>query len=261
MRQLREQIQAFLDTREGNVSVVAKSLTDNRELLIRPDRVFPSASTIKLYIMSELFRQQKAGLLSLSDTITLTDEAKVGGDGILKELRGGHRFELSELCTLMIILSDNTATNLLIDRLGLDKINEQIHRLGMEHSSLQRKMMDFAAIEAGRNNYISAREFASVLEGIYRGTNVDAESSAHMLGILKRQQVTGRLDLYLPEDVVIAHKTGDLDNLEHDGGIVYGKAPYLLCVLTENVKSNREGREIICEISRMVYDYENGVRV
>ena len=252
---LEQKIKAFLDNQEGSISVVVKSFFDERQFSIYPERIFRSASIIKVFIMSELFRQAKEGMLSLSDKIVLTDAMQTGGDGILKELQAGHAFSLEEICTLMIILSDNMATNILIDRLGMENINAQIARLGMKDSSLQRKMMDSAAVKAGLNNYSSAAEFAAILESIYHGENVDPEASAKMLDILKRQQVRGRLDLYLPEELVIAHKTGDLDNLEHDGGIIYlDNKPYLICILTENVKSNKDGREIIGEISRMVYE-------
>ncbi len=252
---LEEKIRTFLGNQEGSTSVVVKSLVDDRQVLIDPERVFPSASTIKLMIMSELFRQAKEGMLSLTDTIELTDAVKTGGDGILKELNAGHTFSLEEICTLMIIVSDNTATNLLIDRLGMANVNQQIARLGLKSASLQRKMMDSDAVRMGRNNYISAADFAAILESIYRGMNVDQEASAKMLEILKRQQVRGRLDLYLPEEVLIAHKTGDLDFLEHDGGIIYlGDSPYIVCVLTEKVATNKDGREIIGHISKMVYD-------
>lgn len=252
---LEQKIRTFLDTQEGSTSVVVKSLVDDRQILVESDRVFPSASTIKLFIMSELFRQVKEGQIHLSDTIQLTDSQKTGGDGILKELAPGHLFTLEEICTLMVIVSDNTATNLLIDHLGMDNVNQQIARMGLKAASLQRKMMDSEAVRAGRNNYISAADFAAIFESIYRGENVDQESSTQMLDILKRQQVRGRLDLYLPEELTIAHKTGDLDFLEHDGGIVFlGDSPYIICVLTEKVATNKDGREIIGKISKMVYD-------
>ena len=99
-----------------------------------------------------------------------------------------------------------------------------------------------------------------MLESIYRGNNVDACASKKMLSILLRQQVRGRLDLYLPDELLIAHKTGDLDNLEHDGGIVFlENSPYLICVMTEDVKTNKIGREIIGEVSRIVYEEFVGI--
>ena len=115
--------------------------------------------------------------------------------------------------------------------------------------------MDSQAANEGRDNFTTADDFSHILELTYKGENVNKTYSNMMMDILKKQQVKGRLDLYLPEETVIAHKTGDLDSLEHDGGIVYlPDREYIICVLTNKVKSNKDGREIIGSISKMVYD-------
>ena len=252
---LEDKLKKFIDEQKGNVAVSIKDLRSGKEIKINADMEFPSASIIKIAIMSELFNKINEGVYRLDDVIEIKEEMKTGGDGILKELSYGHRFTLIEICTLMIIVSDNMATNILIDLLSMDKINSCIKKLGMKKTRLQRKMMDSLAVKEGRNNFTSAEDFSLVLELIYRGENANEVYSNIMLNILKKQQVRGRLDLYLPEGVLIAHKTGDLDNLEHDGGIVFlPEKEYIICVLTNEVNSNKDGREIIGEISRMVYD-------
>lgn len=252
---LEEKLKKFIDEQKGNVAVFVKDLKTGREIKINADMQFPSASIIKIAIMSELFNKINEGVYTLDDEIEIKEEMLTGGDGILKELNYGHRFTLKEICTLMIIVSDNMATNILIDLLGMDNINFNAKKLGMKKTSLQRKMMDSLAVKQGRNNFTSAEDFAMILELIYKGENVNETYSSMMLNILKKQQVRGRLDLYLPEEVLIAHKTGDLDFLEHDGGIVFlPDREYIICVLTNEVKSNKDGREIIGEISKMVYD-------
>lgn len=252
---LENKLRDFISTQEGNIAVAVKDFKGGREIKINADMEFPSASIIKLSIMSELFNKINDGIYSLDDEIEIKEEMKTGGDGILKELNCGNKFTLKEICTLMIIVSDNTATNILIDLLGMDNINSAIAKLGLKKTRLQRKMMDSQAAKEGRNNFTTADDFFRILELIYKGENVNEAYSIMMLDILKRQQVRGRLDLYLPEEVVIAHKTGDLDNLEHDGGIVYlPGGEYIICVLTNEVKTNKEGREIIGKISKMVYD-------
>ena len=252
---LEDKLKKFIDEQKGNVAVSIKDLRSGKEIKINADMEFPSASIIKIAIMSELFNKINEGVYRLDDVIEIKEEMKTGGDGILKELDYGHRFTLIEICTLMIIVSDNMATNILIDLLSMDKINSCITKLGMKKTRLQRKMMDSLAVKEGRNNFTSAEDFSLVLELIYRGENANEVYSNIMLNILKKQQVRGRLDLYLPEGVLIAHKTGDLDNLEHDGGIVFlPEKEYIICVLTNEVNSNKDGREIIGEISRMVYD-------
>lgn len=252
---LKEEISKILSSIRGNVGIAVKDLNTGETTKINEDRVFPSASTIKLVIMSEVLRQVKEGLHDPDETVVLTDDMKTGGDGILKELNAGHGFTLKEIITLMIILSDNTATNILIDMAGMDNVNALAGQLGLRHTKLQRKMMDSAAARAGRDNFTAAEDMCRILELIRDGKNIDREYSDIMLEILKKQQVRGRLDLYLPEDVPIAHKTGDLDYLEHDVGIVYlPNGEYIICVLTNEMESNKEAREVIGKISRVVYE-------
>jgi len=252
---LEDRIKAFIKTQKGNIAVAVKNLKTGEEIRINENIIFPSASTIKLAIMSELLNRADKGSIKLEDTIELSEAMKTGGDGILKELKSGHRFSLEEIMTLMIIVSDNTATNILIDLLGMDNINGTIISLGLESTKLQRRMMDPRAAREGRENLITAKDLAHILELIYYGGNINKKYSGMMLDILKRQQVGGRLGLYLPEELVIAHKTGDLDRLEHDAGIVYlPDSEYIICVLTNETETNQEGREIIGKISGMVYE-------
>jgi len=257
---LENMIKEFLNDINANVSVVIKNLNNDELIQINQNNVFPSASTIKLVIMSELLRQVKENKLSLDQTIVLTDKMKTSGDGILKELNTGHEFTLQEILVLMIIISDNMATNILIDIVGVDNVNIMAQKLGLMRTRLQRKMMDSAAAKCGRDNYTSANDMLHILELIYKGENIDKYYSSIMLDILKKQQVSGRLNLYLPKDIVIAHKTGGLDKLEHDVGIIYlPNCEYIICVLTNQLKSNKDGREIIGKISKMAYQFFNKI--
>jgi len=253
-------IKEFLNDIDANVSVVIKNLNNDELIQINQNNVFPSASTIKLVIMSELLQQVKENKLSLDQTIVLTDKMKISGDGILKELNTGHEFTLQEILVLMIIISDNMATNILIDMVGVDNVNTMAQKLGLRRTRLQRKMMDSVSAECGRDNYTSAHDMFHILELIYKGENIDKYYSSIMLDILKKQQVSGRLNLYLPKDIVIAHKTGGLDKLEHDVGIIYlPNCEYIICVLTNQLKTNKDGREIIGKISNMVYQFFNKI--
>jgi beta-lactamase class A len=216
--------------------------------------MFPSASTIKLVILAALMNEISKDTMKLNHTITLLNMHKCGGDGVLKELNEGHKFTLYEIAKLMIILSDNTAANILIDILSMEKINQMAKKLGMRSTKLNRKMMDSEAAKLGKENVTTAKDLCHLLELIYRGKVINKEYSKIILEILLKQQLGGRLNLYLHEDVVIAHKTGDLDKLEHDVGIVYNYPnDYILCVLTKNLRTNKDGREIIGKISLEVY--------
>ena len=255
---LRDTILEIIGRHTGKVSVAIKNFRSGETIMVDETRVFPSASTIKLVILSELMREVEEGVCALGDRIILKAGAKVGGDGILKELDPDRDFSLRELATLMIVMSDNTATNMLIDLIGMEAVNRRATELGLSATRLQRKMMDTVARKAGRENLTCAADMLRVLEATYRGGNVSKEASGFMLDMLKRQQATGRLDLYLPiedEGIVIAHKTGDLDRLEHDVGIVYlPSCEYAICVLTCESRTNKDGREAIGEISRAAYE-------
>lgn len=253
--QLQSSLEAYLSKASGTVCLSFLDLTTGEHFSIQGDRSVHSASTIKLVIMAELMARVRAGALTLEQKIVITPEMKTGGDGILKELDPGHSFTLKEIMTLMIIVSDNQATNILIDLLGMDAINARARAMGLQNTVLGRKMMDSEARKQGRDNYISANDMASILKSIYDGTLIDGASSQIMLDILLRQQQSGRLQLYLPEEIPVAHKCGDLDYLENDGGIIYVEGhPYILVVLTSSMPSNKEGREVIGTLSKIVYD-------
>jgi len=161
---------------------------------------------------------------------------------------------LKELATLMIIVSDNQATNILIDFLGMENINLLGKELGLKESFLGRKMMDTEARKNGYDNYTCADDISLLLKLIYQEKLINKEASQLMLDILLRQQQGERLQRYLPSDIKIAHKCGDLDNLENDGGIIWlgGKA-YILVILT-NGMPNLQCKQTIGKISKFVYD-------
>lgn len=239
----------------GDIGVIIERIDDSTSIHINEDMIFPSASTIKLVIMAAVMDGVKKGKISFDDKILLTKDRLCGGDGILKEFDIEHEFTLKEIMTLMIIISDNTATNILIDLIGMQNINNIAVEIGLEFTRIRRKMMDSQAVKEGRENTTTPREMSKILRDIYDGKFIDEYYSKIALDILKRQQVGGRLTLYMPEDIVVAHKTGDLDKLEHDVGIVYhNPSDYIICVLTKNLDTNKNGREIIGEISRITYE-------
>lgn len=256
--ELKNAIQKIISENKGNVGVAIKNMGTNEILKLNEQLVFPSASTIKLVVMAEILRQVKEKRISLDEIIQITEEIKTGGDGILKELNNDNKYTLKEILILMIIISDNTAANILINRAGMENVNNMAIALGMNHTKLQRRMMDSAAARAGRENLTCAEDMSIFFELLYNKKILDEEYSNIMIDILKRQQVGGRITLYLPEDIIVAHKTGDLYNLEHDVGIVYlDSCDYIICILTNDTETNKDGREIIGNISKLVYNTYN----
>ena len=220
--------------------------------MYRADVRVPSASVIKLPIMLELMERVKAGTMNLDSIHVLTDAEKVGGDGVLKTYTDQSRVSYRELLHLMLIKSDNTATNILIHQLGQDAVNQRIRTLGLKRSQLNRVMMDTLAAKQGRENYVTAQEMNSLLEKVYRHQVATPELCEAMLGILKQNEDTLTVPRLLPKSVAIAHKTGTLAYVRGDAGIIYSKKPFLLSVFVEGV-STPEAERIIGEIALICY--------
>ena len=250
----KKEIEKIISQVEGKVCVNFYDLNKNNGFSINGDKKVLSASMIKLLILAELMKKNSENKFSLSDTIMIENSMKTGGDGVLKELNSGHHFTLKELATLMIIVSDNQATNILIDFLGMENINQLGKELRLKETFLDRKMMDIEARKKGYDNYTCADDISLLLKLIYQEKLINKEASQLMLDILLRQQQGERLQRYLPSDIKIAHKCGDLDNLENDGGIIWiGDKAYILVVLT-NGMPNLQCKQTIGKISKFVYD-------
>ena len=211
----------------------------------------PSASMIKLVVLTALLEQCASGDLSLDDTLTIADSDIVYGSGVLQGC-SGQTYTLRELAGYMISESDNIAANMLIDLLGMDAVNEKARELGLDGSSLQRKMMDTEAQEQGLENMMSSDDIAEILTLAATGKLVDQASSDFALQALHEQGIDAGLAAGTGYEVPVAHKTGELINAENDGGIIYTASPYVLVVMTDGVP-NGEGIALITEISRLAY--------
>ena len=217
-----------------------------------------SASLIKLFIMAEAYAQIHAGQLNQADRLTFTESDRVGGAGLLQELPAGTSRTLLELIELMITESDNIATNLLIERLGMAQINVRIQTLGCQDSVLRRRMMDFAAAAAGQENLTSVNDVATVLAALHRGGCLDPTSDRQMCTILERQTDRCKIPLLLPPDTICRHKTGELPGAEHDAGIILSADnSYVLAIMSDKLPDPAKGCQTIAQLSRAVYDCMN----
>jgi len=221
------------------------------------ERQLPSASLIKLPVMGEMLREAREGGIRLDQRMTLTEKDKVPYS-ILTLLDTSNSYTLADLITLMIIQSDNTAANLLIRLAGMDRINAFSRSLGLEKTLLQRSMMDFEARKAGRENFTSAADMGRFMAALYRRQIVDRDASEWMLRVLKEQLDRSMMMLYLPDSLEVAHKTGELENLDHDAGLVSSPAAdYSFAALVWNAPDNCSARLAVAEMSRAVYKYYN----
>ncbi|QJW48320.1 serine hydrolase [bacterium BFN5] len=258
MEELRQKIWGILETYTGHFGLVIMNQATGVRLELNPTLPFPAASMIKVPIMYEIMRQAAAKKLSLEDTLIVTKEVCVDGAGILKELRPNIPMTVKELMTLMIIVSDNTATNMLIDHVGMKAVNGTMSALGLTATCLKRHMMDFAAAQSGRENMISAADLTLLYSKLLTGNELPETYNHLMLDILKRQQIRDKLPFYWPEETVLAHKTGTLSGVEHDGGILFFPGgPYIVVVLTSNLEANYRGLQLVAEIGQVLYDALN----
>ena len=193
-----------------------------------------AASVIKIPIMVEAFRQFEAGELDPGEQHVLRAEEKMPSCGALNRMHDGLEVTMRDLVELMIVLSDNTATNILIDILGIARVNATLEAEGLKVTRLRRKLFDKAGMEAGLSNHVCAREIGLLLERMYASTLVSPEASAQMLEILRNQKLNGKMPFFLkPRGIACAHKTGEDDGITHDVGVVYAKNPFVLCMLSE----------------------------
>jgi len=220
-----------------------------------------AASVIKIPILIELYARAEAGDVDLDETVRLREEDVVGGAGVLFELHRGLELTLRDLGVLMTVVSDNTASNLLIDRLGMGAINERMKKIGMADSVLGRKfMIDPDALHA--MNFTTAKDMAICLARLHRGELLSSKGTEEVVGILKRQQYREKIPLLLPETVPVAHKTGEISNTRHDTALVLlDDHPYALACLTWGVADVLAADRAIAELSRSVYDHMTAVRV
>lgn len=253
---LKNMIKNLIDQLDGDAGIVVKNMKTGESFMFHEDILFPSASIIKLPILWKLFKKIEAKQAALKDIILLQDQDKVGGFGILKELHSGLNLSIKDLATLMIILSDNVATNILIDLLGMEAINDSCKDMGLNATILQRKMMDAEAKKKGLDNFTSPRDILCILENFLTSEDLTNESKIEILDILKKQQCNNKLPVFIDSNVAFAHKTGDLPGVEHDAGILFLEdKPIIIVVLTKNLKDNMEGIKFNNEIGKMVYNY------
>jgi len=242
------------------VSLAVHSLTDgSAAFAYRADERVPSASVIKLPIMLEAMERVKAGIMDLREIHILTDSEKVGGSGVLNTYAHRSRISYRNLLRLMLVYSDNTATNIFIDELGIDAINARMQGIGLTQSRLNRVMMDTLAAQQGRENYVTAAEMNTLLTKIYRHEVATPALCEDMLSILKENDDSLTIPRLLPPGTVVAHKTGTLAYVRGDAGIVYADKPFVLTVFVEGVPTasaaRPEAERIIAEIALICYRY------
>jgi beta-lactamase class A len=246
----------------AEVSVAYRSRDGSEEWWHEADRVFHAASTMKVAVMVELFRQAEAGLLKLSDEIPVRNEFKSVVDGSTYSMEFekdsddtvyrsvGTAMTLEALNFQMITVSSNFATNLLIDRLGVKRIRSTVEALGALGLEVRRGVEDQKAFDRGIINETTARGLFVILNAIAQGDAVSQRASESMVEVLAAQKFNDGIPRGLPAGTKVAHKTGTITRVHHDAGIVYGPRPCVLVVLTRGIEKEADSDALIARITR-----------
>jgi beta-lactamase class A len=220
----------------GKVGFYYKNLISGDTIQYGAEIPLQAASVIKIPILIEAFKRMEVGALHKTDLFTISKEDKLPSCGALTYMHDGLQVTLEDLYTLMIILSDNTATNILIKEFGMDSINDTMKELGLKTTKLNRLLFDKEQSALGVENYISTGEIAWILEKMYLGELISETASANMLSILKKQRLNGKIPFFIHGKAEIAHKTGEDDGITHDVSIVFAKQPFILCFCGNEVE-------------------------
>lgn len=261
-KKLTDRVAEIVERFDGVMGVAIVDLTDDRTILKNADRVFPTASFIKIAILLELYHQDQearagvAGKAKLDDVYTFDPKDLVEDSQIMAGLTPGvTRVTNRDLAQFMVAVSDNAAANILIDRVGRENVNAMLHGLGLAKTMLRRKMMDVAAARRGEENISTPQEIVRLLEAIYKGKALNKELTAafiKQLSTLKESYIPREL----PAGVQVANKPGNLEGVRTDSGVVFVKnRPFAMSVMTAYDRDERAAEHAISEIALNAYHY------
>jgi beta-lactamase class A len=256
------------------VAVVYHDVASGAELLINPDTRFHAASTMKVPVMMEVFRQAAAGKLSLNQRIPVKNNFASIVDGSHYSLTAdsdsdqslyakvGQTETIRELMRLMITVSSNLAANLLIERVTPERVMDLMHTIGANSIRVLRGVEDGKAFEKGLNNTITARDLMIILRRIAERRGVSAKASDEMIKVMLGQKFNDGIPAGLPPGARVAHKTGSITRINHDAAIVFPsrRQPYVLVVLTRGIEDEKLSHKLIADISRVVFEHVRSSR-
>lgn len=258
-QKLSDRITRMANETNGVVGVSVVDLTTGRELAINGDQALATASSIKVAVLAELYRQSQQGgpgKAKLTDLYVVNPADLVADSYIMGGLTPGTtRLTNRDLATMMIAVSDNSATNVLIDHVGMANVNAMLDSFGLGRMRLQRKMMDIEAARQGRENISTPREFTRFFQALYAGKVLDKPMTDDFFKVLSTPKDSW-IPRLLPGDVQIANKPGSLDGLRNDVGIIFVKnRPFAIAIMTGYLNDGTEGEMAISRIAKAAYDH------
>lgn len=254
-------IEALIEKLKGHPAVAIKNLVTGEYFSYNADEIYPAASVIKLPLLVGLFKKVAEGRISLEQRFPLVQAEKdlvgTAGSGILQDLDNGLELTVNDLAVLAITVSDNIATNMLIDLVGMDYVNEAMNELGLTSIRMITKIGNYAAMAQGHDNKINAREMVRLLELLYHGAVVNPSVSEKILRILKRQKFS-HIAALLPLGTEVASKSGSLKGIRHDVGLVWlPQGAFALAVLTKDLSEPRAGATFISRVAWKTFQHYN----
>ena len=264
--ELKIKLQSYINSQSGEIAVAIEIPDKNIYIGINDTLVMHAASTMKVPVMIEVFRQAEQGKFNLDDSLIVQNEFRSIIDGStysmdINEDSGdrlygllGKKESIRNLVIDMIIWSGNLATNLLIDLVSAENAQKTVNELGASGMQVLRGVEDIKAYRAGKSNVTTARALTRIFTAILQSRAADQKSTSEMIGILLQQKFNDKIPAGLPGDVKVAHKTGSITAINHDSGIIYPPdgSPYVLTVLTRGFENPDEAKKCIAEISRIV---------
>ena len=270
--ELKRRVQDTLAKHPGVFAMAFKDLSTGEEVLINERETFHAASTMKVPVMIEVYKQAAVGKFALSDSIMIRNTFRSIVDSSEFTLdpnddseqalyqQAGARQPLSYLVYNMIIKSSNLATNMVIELVDARNVTQTMRELGAKDIQVLRGVEDDKAFQKGLNNTTTAYDLMLIFEKIAQGKAVDSAASQEMIKILLDQQFNDIIPARLPKDVRVAHKTGEISGVRHDAGIVFlpDGRKYVLVLLSKQLKDVQEGVQAMAGVSEMIYKYMEG---
>lgn len=247
------EIEKIIDKLPGRIGVYYKDLTTGNLFKYNEKVTFLAASIIKLPILAAALSEINEGRLRKDAVLKLSTSDKAPSCGALAYMHSGLEVTIKDLYNLMIILSDNTATNMLIRTLGIQNINDIFEKFGLKTTKLNRTLFDSKQQKMGKENYFSPAEIGLLLEKVYKRSLISEEASSEIEEILKHQQINSKIPYFIPENIEIAHKTGEDTGITHDVGIVFSKNPFILCFAANNTNV-AIAEEAMREVALLCYE-------
>lgn len=271
---LREQLDKEIQSSGAEVGLAFKDLETGESLFINAKEMMHAASTMKVPVMIEVFKQAEMGKFSLEDGLLIKNEFYSFADGSPFSLEVaddsddeiyrfiGQKMSIKELVFRMITVSSNLATNLLVEWVDAKNVMATLNALGIHHMHVLRGVEDGKAYRKGLNNITDAYDLMLVMEAITTRKAGSEEACGKMIEILSEQKYRNKIPAGLPQSIKVANKTGSISIIDHDAAIVFPeyRKPYVLVVLTRGVSDHKKAEQLIAKLSQLVYQYASGVR-